>query len=322
MSNTGKYLLGADGGGSKTAVVLTDLQLRPILCKSFPRSNPGDIGYDATEALILGAFEEVQREAGVQKEEIAALFAGVAGLSAGDCAPRLRAALRAAYPHAAADCAHDGINVLYAAFPDGEDGVSIICGTGSSCFVRRGDAIYRIGGCGQFDLKGNGFELGRAAFAHVFRTMDGRDEYGWLANELNSRFGGSCHAHIIEINAFTKNQFATYAPLVFEAAREHGDSAALAILRDQLGYVAELICTAARCFDGKPYAVALAGGLFRDPLTLPLLREGTPPQATLTLLEREPYIGAAATARALLQGAPRFAEAIFPVRLQKGKYHS
>lgn len=322
MSSSGTYLLGADGGGSKTAVVLTDLQLRPLLCKSFPRSNPGDIGYEATEALILSAFDEVRREAGVKTEEIAALFAGVAGLSAGDCIPRLRTALQAAYPHAAVDCSHDGINVLYAGFPDGEDGVSIICGTGSSCFVRRGTLLYRIGGCGQFDLKGNGFEIGRAAFAHVFRAMDGRDETGWLANELDRRFGGSCHAHIIEINDYTKNQFASYAPLVFEAAREHGDAAALAILRDQLGYVAELIRTAARCFDGAPFSVALAGGLFRDPLTLPLLREGVPPQATLLLLEREPYIGAAATARALLNGAPRLTAAQFPACLQKGTNHS
>lgn len=317
MTTSGRYLLGADGGGSKTAVVLTDLQLHPLLCKSFPRSNPGDIGYDATEKLILGAFDEVRKEAGVEKQEIAALFAGVAGLSAGDCTPRLREALKTAYPEAAVDCSHDGINVLYAGFPDGEDGVSIICGTGSSCFVRRGDALYRIGGCGQFDLKGNGFEIGRAAFAHVFRTMDGRDKAGWLANELDSRFEGSCHAHIIEINDFTKNQFASYAPLVFEAAREHHDEEALAILRDQLGYVAELIRTAARCFDGAPFSVALAGGIFRDPLTLPLLREGVPPQATLQLLEREPYIGAAATARALLHGAPRLAGAQFPARYRK-----
>ena len=175
---TDRYLLGADGGGSKTAVVLTDLDLRVKHCKSFPRSNPGDIGYDATERLLLSAFDEVRREAGVPSEAVAAVFAGVAGLSAGDCAPRFRAALRRAYPRAAVDCSHDGINVLYAAFPDGEDGVSVICGTGSSCFVRRGDSLYRIGGCGQFDLKGNGYEIGRAAFAHVFRAMDGRDASG------------------------------------------------------------------------------------------------------------------------------------------------
>ena len=322
MNPSQRYLMGADGGGSKTAVVLTDLQLRPILCKSFPRSNPGDIGYEATEALLLHAFDEVRKEAGVEQEEIAALFAGVAGLSAGDCTPRMRAALEQAYPHAAVDCSHDGMNVLYAGFPNGEDGVSVICGTGSSCFVRRGDALYRIGGCGQFDLKGNGFEIGRAAFAHVFRTMDGRDEFGWLAKALNDRFEGSCHAHLIEINDFTKNHIASYAPLVFEAAREHDDGEALAILRDQLSYVAELICTAARCFDGAPFSVALAGGIFRDPLTLPLLREGVPPQATLQLLEREPYIGAAATARALLNGAPCLAASQFPAYLQKGTHHS
>ena len=87
MNPSTRYLMGADGGGSKTAVVLTDLFLRPILCKSFPRSNPGDIGYEATEALLLTAFDEVRKEAGVEKEAVAALFAGVAGCPRGTARP-------------------------------------------------------------------------------------------------------------------------------------------------------------------------------------------------------------------------------------------
>lgn len=311
------YLLGADGGGSKTAVVLTDLHLQVRHLKTFPRSNPGDIGYEATERLILNAFDEVCAEAGVQKEEIAAVFAGIAGLSAGSCAPSLRAALEQAYPDAKIDAAHDGINVLYSAFPNGGNGVAIICGTGSSCFAKRGATLYRVGGCGQFDRKGNGYEIGKHAFAHVFRAMDGRDESGWLADTLNDRFGGCCHDHIIEINAFTKNQFATYAPLVFEAAREHNDPAAWAILREHLNYVAELIISAGRVYADEagtipPYTVGLAGGIFRDPLTLPILREQVPASITLLLPEHEPYLGAAARAKALLEGEPRMQPAVFP----------
>lgn len=310
-----QYLLGADGGGTKTAVVLTDMELHPVYLQTFPRSNPGDIGYEQTEALLLSAFDEVCEKAGVPKAEVVGLFAGIAGLSAGSCMPRLRAALQASFPDCAVDCAHDGMNVLYAAFPDGSDGAAIICGTGSSCFVKRGTYLYRIGGCGQFDLKGNGFEIGRAAFAHVFRSMDGRDKAGILAGLLHERFGGDCHAHIIEINAFTKDKFASFAPLVFQAAKA-GDEAAIAILRDQLHYVSELITTAGALFDGQPYRVGLAGGIFRDELTLPIVREAIPAavQADLLPLQVEPYIGAAAKARAVRNGEARLIAAFPPER--------
>lgn len=305
-----QYLLGADGGGSKTAVVLTDSELHVIALKQYGRSNPGDIGYDATEKLIRTAFDEICLDNGIKKSEIAAVFAGIAGLTSGNHVGELISALEADFPHASIDCSHDGINVLYGSFPNGEDGAIIICGTGSSCFAKVGGAIYRIGGCGQFDLKGNGYEIGKAAFAHVFRTMDGRDEYGYLAKSLDAKFDGSCHNHIFAINDYTKTEFARFAPMVFEAAR-HGDNAAAAILEDHLGYVAELIRTAANCYGGKPYSVALAGGIFKDPLAYEILLKNVPANATVFRMEREPYLGAAAKARAQFLGEGRLTPTAF-----------
>ena len=295
-----QYLLGADGGGSKTALVLTDLDQTPVAVKTLGRSNPGDIGYPATEALLLEGFDALCREHGVSPLQIASVFAGVAGLTSFKMTETLRAKLEQSYPNAVCDCSHDGMNVLYGAFPDGEDGAIIICGTGSSCFAKVGETVYRIGGYGQFDLTGNGYEMGKAAFAHVFRTLDGRDTPGRLTELLNERFDGSCHSHIFEINGYTKTQFATFAPLVFQAAKE-GDPAAEAILEQNFAYIAELIATAATCYDGKPYSVALAGGIFRDELAFQMVRSKVSPKVTLFRPDREPYLGAVAKAAVQLR---------------------
>lgn len=305
-----RYLLGADGGGSKTAVVLTDLELNVIALEEHGRSNPGDIGYEATEQLLTDAFVGICERAHVQKGEIASVFAGIAGLTSFRMAEQLRDTLASHFPDIPIDCSHDGINVLYGAFPDGRDGAIIICGTGSSCFVRVGSSVYRIGGYGQFDLKGNGYELGKAAFGHVFRTLDGRDPYGVLARSLDEKFGGSCHAHIFEINRYTKTEFARFAPLVFEAARA-GDPVALDMLDDHLGYIAELIKTAEGLFGGKPFPVALAGGIFRDSMAIDTVVRHAPKQAGIFRMEREPYLGAAAKAAAQLRGEPRLMQAEF-----------
>lgn len=291
-----QYLLGADGGGSKTAFLLADIEGNPIASCTRGRSNPGDIGYEAMEALILEGFSYLCRENGVEEREVVSVFAGVAGLTSFKMNELLRAAMEKTFPFAHCDCSHDGMNVLYGAFPGGEDGAIVICGTGSSCFANAKDSVYRIGGYGQFDLTGNGYEIGKAAFAHVFRTLDGRDAYGVLAARLDEKFPGGCHKSIFDINGYTKTQFATFAPLVFDAARE-GDPAAMAILEQNFAYIGELITTAANLFDGKPYSVALAGGIFKDPLSMEMVQKHVPAHATLFRLDKEPVLGAVAKAK-------------------------
>ena len=291
-----QYLLGADGGGSKTAFLLADIESNPIATCTRGRSNPGDIGYEAMEALILEGFSSLCRENGVKETEIVSIFAGVAGLTSFKMNELLRAAMEKLFPCAHCDCSRDGMNVLYGAFPGGEDGAIVICGTGSSCFANAKDSVYRIGGYGQFDLTGNGYEIGKAAFAHVFRTLDGRDAYGVLAARLDEKFPGGCHKSIFDINGYTKTQFATFAPLVFDAARE-GDPAAIAILEQNFAYIGELITTAANLYDGKPYSVALAGGIFKDPLSMEMVQKHVPAHATLFRLEKEPVLGAVAKAK-------------------------
>ena len=327
-----QYLLGADGGGSKTAFLLADIEGNPIATCTRGRSNPGDIGYEAMEALILEGFSSLCRENGVEEREVVSIFAGVAGLTSFKMNELLRAAMEKTFPCAHCDCSHDGMNVLYGAFPGGEDGAIVICGTGSSCFANAKDSVYRIGGYGQFDLTGNGYEIGKAAFAHVFRTLDGRDTYGVLAARLDEKFPGGCHKSIFDINGYTKTQFATFAPLVFDAARE-GDPAAMAILEQETPkrltvtgsnletflentapyrrahregdiHIHDLdfltlttTCCQIDLLDGKPYSVALAGGIFKDPLSMEMVQKHVPAHATLFRLDKEPVLGAVAKAK-------------------------
>ena len=300
MSSSG-YLIGIDGGGSKTAVALTDACLNLVLLESFPRSNPGDIGADSALLLIHDACLSVLSKASVRADEVIAAFAGIAGGSAGHFPNRVVPLLEEILPNAVCGASDDGVNVLYASFPD-RDGVSVICGTGSSCFVKRSGKIIRVGGFGQFDLKGNGFEIGRAAFSHAFRVMDGRDRPSWLAEELNRRFEGGVYRNIIKINQFGKNEFASYAPVVFEAAGEHNDRAAMEILEDHISYIGELIRSAGRFFPGEPYPVSLSGGLTKHPLFLQILARQMNGPEQLILSSKEPWEGALAKANALLKG--------------------
>lgn len=293
-----KYILGIDGGGTKTDFLLCDFELNEVARRLAPRSNPNDIGIDALEALIAENISAMLCDCGIQATEVAAAFAGIAGLTSRDYASRVTNLLQSLLPSAKCSALHDGINVLYGAFPY-EDGVSIICGTGSSCFVKKGGEIHRIGGYGSFDLVGNGYEIGRAGIAHALKAADGREPYGILEEMLAEKLGDDFVAALDKLLVMSKDELAAFAVTVFTAA-EKGDTAAMGIIEENMEYVASLIKRAGDYFEGS-YSVALAGGILKNPISLSILKRLIPANASLITDERAPSFGAAAKAKTLLR---------------------
>ncbi len=292
-----KYLIGIDGGGSKTDFLLCDFELNEIARRVSTRSNPNDIGIEAVKSLICENIALLLEDSGINKTEIAAAFAGIAGLTSRDYAAQVTKTLSDLLPNAKCGALHDGINVLYGAFPY-EDGVSVICGTGSSCFVKRGNEIFRIGGYGSFDLIGNGYEIGRAGIAHALKTADGREKRGVLEELIAERVGNDFVAALDKLLLMSKDELAAFAPLVFKAA-EKGDSAAMQIIADNMKYIASLITRAGDYFENG-YSVALAGGVLKSSISLSMLKRFIPERAKLITSDRAPSFGAAAKAKSLL----------------------
>ncbi|MBO5914426.1 MAG: hypothetical protein J6Q72_03675 [Clostridia bacterium] len=292
-----KYLLGIDGGGSKTDFLLCDFELNEIARRVSTRSNPNDVGIEAVKSLLCENIALLLEDGGINNTEVAAAFAGIAGLTSRDYAAQVTKTLSDMLPNAKCGALHDGINVLYGAFPY-EDGVSIICGTGSSCFVKRGNELFRIGGYGSFDLIGNGYEIGRAGIAHALKTADGREKSGVLATLIAERVGNDFVAALDTLLLMSKDELATFAPLVFKAA-ENGDSAAMQIIADNMKYIASLITRAGDYFENE-YGVALAGGVLKSSISLSMLKRFIPERAKLITSDRAPSFGAAAKAKSLL----------------------
>ena len=293
-----KYILGADGGGSKTALMLSDTDGNQILSTVLSRSNPNDIGIENTIDLLLGGFRSLCDQSDVKIEEIAAIFTGMAGVTASDFKSRIKDALLKVYTNAVIGVNHDGVNILYAAFPNC-DGAGVICGTGTSCFVKKGDVLHRIGGYGLFDLLGGGYEIGRAAISHALRTIDGRDKESYLSESVKMKTGFDLIEGLPTLIASGKNNIATYAPLVYQAY-EQSDSYAAEILNCHIAYLAELINTAERHFNGL-FKASLAGGIGRDPITMKILKPMLCKNVTVTPLNCEPIYGAIARAKVLLE---------------------
>ena len=141
------------------------------------------------------------------------------------------------------------------------DGACMICGTGSSVYIRQGDDYCHIGGWGHLiDTCGSGYMLGRLALRAACRAYDGRGEQTLLCELLEKQCGEPIWEHFVEIYRGERPYIATFAHTVFEA-RAMGDPVACAIFDEGARDLAEIAHAAARRL-GKPFDLVLNGGIF------------------------------------------------------------
>lgn len=138
------YIIGADGGGSKTAMLLARTDGSEVARLTAGASNPTDLGIENSASFLTETVARLCAENGVAPEQVRAVFLGVAGGSHEGFCALTNEKLHRLFPNAKTAVSHDAVNIVYAAFPE-EDGAAVICGTGCSCYVRKGDVLHRIG---------------------------------------------------------------------------------------------------------------------------------------------------------------------------------
>ena len=100
--------LGIDGGGTKTEFAVVSSSgyvLRHVLK---PGCNPNDIGFSATEKLIIDGINEVLLEF----PSIKSIFCGLSGISTSNYASKLQSSLEATYPKALINVRGDIFNLF------------------------------------------------------------------------------------------------------------------------------------------------------------------------------------------------------------------
>ena len=144
------------------------------------------------------------------------------------------------------------------------DGACMICGTGSSLYIRKGDSYRHIGGGGHLvDSCGSGFSLGRLALQSALRCGDGSSHETVLGKLITEKNGGvSPWAEQTEIYAKGRSFVASFASCVFEA-RDMGDTVARRIFNTGACDLSDVIF-AARKDIGEPFTLVLNGGIFKN----------------------------------------------------------
>ena len=291
------YLLGIDGGSTRTTACLADDRLSILSRVQAGPSNPIKVGVATAQRELARACHQALSKARVQPARLEAVCAGLAGGDRGSIQRRMLAWLRKEFPARAHMITTDAAITLAAALGE-EEGAIVIAGTGSIAYGRdQHGRTLRVGGWGSLiDDAGSGYDIGRRAIAAALRAYDGRGRPTRLTESLcrELRLG-----KIIDVIAkpLAAQQIAALFTVVQQEARA-GDAVARSLCREAAGDLAELALTMIRQLgrERQPVRVICSGGVFQSS---PMIRRAfadrvhqSSPRARISLLQREPVLGA------------------------------
>jgi glucosamine kinase len=255
-----KVLIGADVGGTKTAVAVSrDGKIVGRADGPGAAVRPGRAL--ASSSTIAEVVRQALSAAGLLLGDV--LVVGAAGVGREPEREELRKALRGENVASSVVVTTDIEIALTAAFADGP-GIVVSAGTGSVAVGRdRTGKRHRIGGYGwQMGDEGSGYAIGRASLGAVSRAVDGRSPKTALSDRLLKATRSDNYDDLVRWAAgASPAEVAALAPHVLAVAAA-GDPLAQGIADYAARELSQLaICLVPKMDITPPIPVAVTGGL-------------------------------------------------------------
>src|SRR5713101_3238581 len=286
-----RWVLGFDGGGTKTDCVLMDESGAVVARAGSGASNPTSFGVEVSLASLAEAAKDALRTAERSEKEVAYVVAGVSG--AGETSMRwaLQSGLQPGFPNATILITSDLVLSLGAT---GEiPSVVVIAGTGSAVLGRTAPfELARAGGFGPvIGDPGSAYDIGRRATAVIIQKHLNKETFSLETKVLES-FQCKFDELLDRARSRPGDIFPKIFPIVSSAA-ENGDVAARALLtsaaqelRDQAREVIEklklrdssfFLAKTGGVFDGSGFLNAQFDSMIRE--VAPAARIGPLPRS-------------------------------------------
>ena len=236
MTNQSKsFLIGIDGGGTKTVALLSDLDGRVLGHGLGGPSNYQVVGLRVAGDSINQTVRAAFADANVEPVPPRAICLGLSGVDRPDDYAAFRAWADEQMPGTPTVIVNDAMLVMAAGTPEGW-GVAMISGTGSIVYGRAQDGrMTRAGGWGHIlGDEGSGYAVGQAALRAVMQASDGRAPQTMLTQSILLHWSLAEPQNLVSqvyIDQISPNDIAALAVLV-EAAASEGDAVARGILRE------------------------------------------------------------------------------------------
>jgi N-acetylglucosamine kinase-like BadF-type ATPase len=267
-SSMKQYVLGVDGGGTKTRALIADEEGNVCGLGLGGPSNYDDVGTERAKAGIAEAVQMAREQASLPDAPFASVFLGMAGVVSEKDQAAIHAIARDLNlaTDENIDIDHD-CRIALAGGLSGRPGIVLIAGTGSSCYGRNtADESWISGGWGHLiSDEGSSYWLGIQAMRCAAASTDGR-MHSMLKELVQDYFQLQDMRelmHRLYVIGMSRPEIASLAPLVIQAAHQ-GDEVALEQLRQGASDLAKMVNAAAHKlhFIGGNFELALVGGLF------------------------------------------------------------
>lgn len=261
----GGYVVGVDGGGTKTLCVVLDPRKHVIGQGRASSSNRNSVGDEAARANLTRAVNDALTAAGLQHREVGAVCAGIAGADRPMERSIVTGWFNELFPGIPTLIYNDALIALASGTGGEQYGVVVISGTGMIVYgVDANGQMRRAGGWGPiFGDKGSGYAIGTAALAAIANAADGLGPPTALEGALLDYLDLNSPQALIPwaYSDLSWARIAELSPLVVECAQQN-DPVAVAIIEEAAVDLAAAVEHVVRNLNllNEPISIVLSGG--------------------------------------------------------------
>jgi N-acetylglucosamine kinase-like BadF-type ATPase len=262
------YIMGVDGGNSKTFTVITDERGKLLGRGLAGCGNHQGPGIDTALFNIMKSADMALEQAGLQYSDITFAQYGLAGADRQRDFDILLPGL-ATLPFQSWDVVCDTYEGLRAGSPE-NIGVVVVCGSGTNAAGRnRQGETVQTGGFGYlFGDRTGGGDMARETFSHAVRSWDLREKPSTLTDKVAKYFGfadmGQVYDHFLDNDIYEVPRDLT---ILLHEAGDEGDELAIHLLRrsgDELGRGANSVIRRLGGFPGERIPVVMVGSVVQE----------------------------------------------------------
>ncbi len=268
-----EYILGVDGGGTKTTARIADSQANTISQHIAGASNYHSVGIEQAAQHVNEAVFSAMADASLEIEEFASACFGFAGYNTEldrehylniVFNPKLKELLPSRKV-----LIYNDTRVGLAAGSDFPDKLILIAGTGSNCYGlnRKGEEAKANGWDYILADEGSGYSIGLQALRAVMRAYDGRGPATLLSKTILEEVGAANIAQLISWayqEPFSKDRIGALSKTVCMTAQK-GDEVSKNILAQEAHEAVISVSAVVKKLDleQKRFDLVLVGGNFK-----------------------------------------------------------
>jgi len=259
------YILGVDGGGTRTTAIVTGLDGSPVCCMTGKSTNYNSVGMATAREILSRIVEAINDDYGI--DSFRAVCIGTSALFSQAKAEEQRAFTEALFQSKHIILLSDICIALESMLEDGPCALAI-SGTGSMCAVRDETGELRHTGGWGYILgdEGSAYHIAICGIKAAIAAYDGVGPETTLQKTVAVHFGVNDMRELVDRfynPAIAREQVSLFAKDVAACAGA-GDSVAKEVLFDSAVQLANSMLVLLRPFAGQEVPLGISGGVFEN----------------------------------------------------------